>query len=366
MPSDSNDVELVRLKLGAVIVGCSITAVILALIVVCHSMGTAPLTATDCVALMGSVTTFMGLAVGILFGVNAGGSARASASEAATQMSSAAGKVADAAKAAADSAQQATDAAARTLDTSHAVWRQLQPSVSATPSSSSSTDGVEMLAGDPDETATALVLSSARALDSFTRGMIHIASPAPAQTLFSSTVLGVADAEAAAGVSRASNRLRVTQYLNLLGLDFLDPHGIPTRYCAAGVTWATCKAYCDLNSIAYTPANELAIFRSVLGDVGRFYFKPSAGCQIIMDDAKSRDAFLSQAHTALPGYLVFYNWKGAAHAEHIGIVEGADAAGLKTVEFNTAFASGPNQGDGGAVSKKSRPLKFVLGYAKTY
>ncbi|SEP31808.1 hypothetical protein SAMN04487843_11121 [Methylobacterium sp. ap11] len=79
----------------------------------------------------------------------------------------------------------------------------------------------------------------------------------------------------------------------------------------------------------YAEANRLAIFRSVLGDIGRHYFKPSARCQAILDDARARGS-------------------------------------LHTIEFNTTAADGPNQGDGGAVSRRVRPVRFVVGYARTY
>lgn len=368
MAADSNDIELSRLRLGAGIVGGSIIAVIIALFIVTRRMAS-EISTSDVVAMLGSVTTFLGLAVGILFGVNAGNSARAMASDATTQLGTAAGKVADAAATAANSARQATEAAARTVDSSHAALRELtsQPRVApAGQSASSPQDNVEDLAGDPDDVHTRMVLSAPRASDDLARSVVQLAAPVAASSLFPQTVLKVANAEADSGVSRSTNRARVTEYLKLLGFNFLDEHGIPTRFCAAGVTWATCKAYCDANGIAYTPATELATLHGVLGDIDRLYFKPSAGCQVIMNDARARGTFMPATQTPLPGYLVFYNWEGGTHAEHIGLVEGADTSMLRTVEFNTTVSSGPNQGDGGAVSRKSRPLKFVLGYAKTY
>ncbi|SHG86596.1 hypothetical protein SAMN02745157_4969 [Kaistia soli DSM 19436] len=372
MSVDMNNVELSRMRWGAIIVGASIVAAIAALLIVTSHL-TREITATDMVALMGTVTTFLGLAVGILFGVNAGNSARANATEATTQMSEAASKVADAAKTATDSAQLATETAARAIDASHTAMRELvsqQRALRALPADAVARgepeEDVEDLAGDPDDIHTRTVLPTERGLDSFTRGVVNIANPAPAEALFAKGVLGVAEAEAAAGVSRSSNKARVTEYLKLLGFEFLDAHGVPTRYCAAGLTWAACKAYCQMNNIAFTPDNELAIFRSVLGDIGRHYFKPSAGCQVIMNDAKARGSFLPASKRPLPGYLVFYNWEGGGHAQHIGLVQRADSGDLRTVEFNTTVASGPNQGDGGAVATKTRALKFVLGYAQTY
>lgn len=369
--NETNEVELARLRLGSYIVGGSILAVVLCLMVVVSIKGNG--NTTDMVALLGGITTFLGAVVGVFFGVNASGSNHAQSAATAAEANQAAGKVADAARSVSESARQVSETASRSIDASHAFFRDaaargfgsaLTADVQAQPAPFA--QDVEDLAGDPDDEHTRMVLSGSRAFEAFTRGVVHLTNAAPADILFSKRVVAVADGEAAANVSRTTNEPRVTEYLNLLGLNFLDENGVPTRYCATGVTWATCKAYCDLNGIQYTEANRLAMLKSVLGDIGRLYFKPSAGCQSIMDDAKARGTFLPNSQTPQPGYLVFYNWSGASHAEHIGIVEGRDANGIQTVEFNTQATSGPNQGNGGAVSKKVRPLKFVLGYAKTY
>jgi hypothetical protein len=84
---------------------------------------------------------------------------------------------------------------------------------------------------------------------------------------------------------------------------------------------AVCKAYCDANGISYSDATRLSMLRSVLGDIGKYYFKPSAGCQVIMDDARARNTFVAKSQAPKPGYLVVYNWSGHDNAEHIGIVD---------------------------------------------
>jgi hypothetical protein len=67
------------------------------------------------------------------------------------------------------------------------------------------------------------------------------------QTLFLNFVLPAAGREADAGISRASNRQRVTEYLNLFGLDFSDADGRPYAYCAAGLSWVACEGYCQMD-----------------------------------------------------------------------------------------------------------------------
>jgi hypothetical protein len=56
---------------------------------------------------------------------------------------------------------------------------------------------------------------------------------------------------------------------------------------------------------------------------------------------------------------------GGAAAQHVGIVESADADTLRTIEFNTSV---PNQPNGGAVARKNRDnaKKFVIGYERTW
>jgi hypothetical protein len=223
---------------------------------------------------------------------------------------------------------------------------------------------VEYQRGDPNAERVQLLLKPSAGV--LSAGSLRVAAPASANVLFSERVLSVAKAEADAHISRTSNKGRVTEYLALLDYGFADDKGVPVPYCAAGVTWATCKAYCDLNKVPYSDADRLTVLRSVLGDIGKLYFEPSAGCRPIMDDAKSRSKFVQDRASAQPGYLVFFNWSGAAEPEHIGVVSGLEGDGLHTIEFNTSADDGPNRGNGGAVATKIRSLNFVCGYVKTY
>jgi hypothetical protein len=365
--SDPDNLERDRLRLGSYVVGGAILAAVVCLLIVIMAGGGT--TVTDKVALIGSITTFLGLVVGVFFGVNSSGSAHARNTASEIETSQAAATVADAAKSVSETARSLSATASRSMDASHALLqRRVAASRSPTEDTPTDADEVESLAGDPGEIPTNLIIPSARSLavDTFARSAIHIANPASAQALFAQQVLSVAATEADANISRTSNQPRVTEYLSLLGFPYADSHGVPTRYCAAGVTWAVCKAYCDANGITYSDATRLSMLRSVLGDIGKYYFKPSAGCQVIMDDARARNTFVAKSQPPKPGYLVFYNWSGHDNAEHIGIVDQPGSNTIKTIEFNTTADDGPNQGNGGAVSRKERPMRFVLGYAKTY
>jgi hypothetical protein len=190
-----------------------------------------------------------------------------------------------------------------------------------------------------------------------------------ARSLFVQQLLATAGAEADVGVSRRSNRPRVTEYLNLLGLDFADENGTPYPFCAAGISWATAKSFCDLApAIAYSPETRLQLFRSLLQPLRTYYFRPDARCQTIQDDAQTRGLWVSETASPKPGWLVLYNWHRQSTPQHIGIVQSADAASLHTIEFNTSPDDGPNQGNGGFVARKNRqPFRWaVLGYVKTY
>ena len=67
-----------------------------------------------------------------------------------------------------------------------------------------------------------------------------------AQQFLTKFVLDSAGKEADDHVSRATDKTRVTEYLNLFGLDFADENGNPYPYCAAGLGFAACIGYCNM------------------------------------------------------------------------------------------------------------------------
>ena len=63
-----------------------------------------------------------------------------------------------------------------------------------------------------------------------------------------------------------------------------------------------------------------------------------------------------------PGDIVFFNWKGGAHADHVGIViEDLGGGKIMTYEGNTGVGKGKTAG----VRKGDRSKSFVIGYGKT-
>ena len=168
------------------------------------------------------------------------------------------------------------------------------------------------------------------------------------------------------GVSRADNLPQVAKFLAIFNLPTkMDGKWVP--FCAAGLSYAAAKAYCELNGIAYTPENSIAVFKKVLPLIKNLYFLPSPSCWQIKEDAIKRGTWHNgSSHSGvLPGWFVEYNWSGGATPEHIGAVDQA-ADSLHTVEFNTSGTVSGNQRDGGVVASKVRPYTSVVGFVKLY
>jgi hypothetical protein len=214
--AEIDDLERDRLRLGSYIVGRAIlaAAVSLLIVIIADTGKQTPTSVTDKVALLGAITTFIGLVVGVFFGVNASGSAHARNTASALETSQAAGTVADAAQSVTDTARALSEPASRSMDAAHALLER-SAAASGLPTAdrygSADTiaegDDVESLAGDLGEAPTKLIIPSARgeAVDTFARGAIHIANPVSAQALFTQQVLAVAAVEADAHVSQVWN-----------------------------------------------------------------------------------------------------------------------------------------------------------------
>lgn len=375
------DVEKHRLNWGGGIIIASMMAMLAALAIIFKFAPAPDGNVARNLALIGGVTTFLSAVVGVFFGVSAGTSSSVQSNQAAVaaglagadaaaaaktaaaasdQAAAASSSAASAAQDVAATARQVADAATRSLDQARQMV--LAPrSALAVPGSAAEDDDVEVLRFDPGAPATTLAVPRGlgQFLEHFFAPRPGPAAPSGGAALFQQ-VLDVARAEAAAGVSRSTDRARVTEYLALLGLPFAEPGGKPVPFCAAGVTWAACRAYCDVNRIAYSDANRLAVFRGVLGEIANS-FKPSASCKAILADARARGTFVD---TPKSGYLVLYNWSGGSQPEHVGLVVGATETTLSTVEFNTSAAG--SQSDGGAVALKSRNRRHAIGYVRTY
>jgi len=168
------------------------------------------------------------------------------------------------------------------------------------------------------------------------------------------------------GVSRADNIDQVSRFLKLFNL--------PTRmqgkwvpYCAAGLSFAAAKTFCNLSGIKYNQDNAIRVFRSVLLRIKDRFFRPTARCWELKETAINQDRFLvnNAANRKLvkPGYIVLFNFDSDVLPDHVGIVESIDADSVRTVEFNTSSTDDIN---GGAVSRRDRAFKTIQGFVKIY
>lgn len=233
---------------------------------------------------------------------------------------------------------------------------------------------VEMLAGDPDEELGPIQIAANEGFDERHASLQFVSDQIVDPKAIFLRALEVAGEEADKHVSRASNQPRVAEYLALLGYPFANQNGVPTRYCAAGVTWAAAKAYCDEAGISYDPGSELEVFRRALPKL-RPFFRPSAGCQVIQNAAKASGNWMPRTVMPCPGWLVLYHWKVPRDVdvsrlvpEHIGYVQARNGDLLQTIEFNTTYKDAvSNQSDGGAVARRrDRSIANVVGYVATY
>lgn len=173
------------------------------------------------------------------------------------------------------------------------------------------------------------------------------------------------------GVDRQKNEYQISMFLALFDLPFQTVPGQPIPFCAAGVSWSACKAYCIINHIPFDPNNAVTVFKSVIGKVDFDHFKPSASCGVIRADAIQFNRYLTNQYTTtnniniLPGWLVMYNWDEEWNPEHVGIVLDAEDV-LHTLEFNTSGTYEGSQIDGGGVFLKTRNYDEVVGFVKTF
>ncbi len=171
-----------------------------------------------------------------------------------------------------------------------------------------------------------------------------------------------------AGVSRNHLASQVREFLRIV--DFQD---VSTPFCAAGVSYAACRAYCDLDvAETYDPTITNARvdkFKSKMTTIYAHYFFPSASVRVIKAAAIKKGNWVDRAVTALPGWPIIFSWDGTTAGNHIGLVESAkkDDQFITTLEYNTTGVGKGNQRDGGHVARKNRPVdNHILGYVKIY
>lgn len=227
----------------------------------------------------------------------------------------------------------------------------------------------ESQSGDPDLPKETLRFDLSSVLRLFRRGLF------PRKDNRAVALQMLATANSYVGLNRHDNPDKISQFLDLFGLNLKYSNEQFTPYCAAGISFCACQAYCNVSvAKAIDRANPNKTFKEVVATINKFYFAPSAACRTVMTDSISRGTWVAHRDVVLnevqPGWLVLYNWNGGVQPQHIGIVEQSDSDSLHTVEFNTSSQEGNSSLraniNGGAVAKKVRPMKYVLGVVKTY
>jgi hypothetical protein len=177
------------------------------------------------------------------------------------------------------------------------------------------------------------------------------------------------------GVSRSSNPEQVKQFLSLFGLGLTYSTGGLVPYCAAGLSFCVCQAYCELTpSQIVNQTDPNRTYRDVIASINSYYLRPSASCAVIAEDANRRGTWLERPPSfqgvVQPGWIALFDWNASGKPEHIGIVESCEPQVLNTIEFNTSLPDVGNNvhanSNGGTVAKKERPIRYLLGLVKTY
>jgi len=177
-------------------------------------------------------------------------------------------------------------------------------------------------------------------------------------------------------INRQKNRREIDEFLQILGLRFINPETKkPQPYCAAGVSFAASRAYCDLEpSVIDYSRNKIPQLQGVLPDIARYYFKPSPSVFRIAEAAKiDKDKRWVEPNFDKPeaGWLIVFafpkNGVPSAVPNHIGIVrDGTNHDIIKTVEYNTTPEKNTGfQANGGAVAERNRSRDYVVGFVNT-
>jgi hypothetical protein len=182
-------------------------------------------------------------------------------------------------------------------------------------------------------------------------------------------------ASAYVGMDRGNAPNQIAEFLQLFGLNLKYANGQFTPYCAAGLSYCACKAYCETEPPQpVDPEDPIPDLRNVFAALNEYFFRPSPACRVIMNDAQHRGTWVTKADAeranAQSGWLALFDWIGDGQPHHIGIIEASLSHDFSTVEFNTSHldvgsGSTANQ-NGGAIAKKHRSLEYVLGFVRTY
>lgn len=186
-------------------------------------------------------------------------------------------------------------------------------------------------------------------------------NPVPANVLFPAALKIL---EGMVGEARYNDPQLITKILAVQGLPLTYPNGEYVPYCASGVAYAVCKAYCNLAHVAYTPDNCVDVFKGVLPIIKAHYYKPAPGVATIQEDAVARGIWLPASackdEDIKPGWLICYDFGHGDH--HVGMVAVDNGDVIHTCEANTATAA-----HSGIIAYKDRTWDGgIWGFVKTY
>ena len=228
--------------------------------------------------------------------------------------------------------------------------------------------------GDPGAEPEVLSLTASQSAAVEAPLLVRSKGPKKDPRMLAAKMLELSKGYASASVSRASAPDQVKEFCELFGLG-LRENNVYVPYCAAGVSFAACRAYCALTpGSIFVPTNNpysdprVKALRATLTDINHYYFKPSPSVTYIRDDAVRRGTWVPSDVTPEEGWLVVFSWTKDKTPNHIGLVDRvlSSTNELQTVEFNTTPSQKGSNVNGGAVAQKTRAMGNVLGFVRTY
>jgi hypothetical protein len=224
----------------------------------------------------------------------------------------------------------------------------------------------EVQSGDPGAPTQTIAANQKAIGDLFSIAAFNIPKDAKQVALGTLTLAGTY-----VGKNQADDPSMVEEFFAVFDMNPRDGNGQFLPFCAAGLSYCAARAYCDYpvpKAFGYTNTNRVSVVKEALADVNRFYFRPNPMVGVIEYDAGRRGTWISTAESGdsiKPGYLVIFDWNMDGKPDHVGLVESKQGNVVETLEFNTRPATG-NASTGGYVLRRSRDVKFVLGFVRTY
>jgi hypothetical protein len=174
----------------------------------------------------------------------------------------------------------------------------------------------------------------------------------------------VALAQGFVGISRENDREQIAHFLALFGLPFAEGDGTPVAFCASGLAWCACKAWCELAGVPFTSADAVSVFRGVLPAVSAHFYTPNPSCSAMQEAAEKSGQWLDVDAidgdtTIKAGWLVLYKFSDTDR--HVEIVTADNGDTIDTVGFNTC-----SDGHSGVVARKQRDWSSIWGYIRTW